>query len=94
MTGKSKVYLYFFSRAPPGPAAARMGAYHSAEIAYLSHNAHRPRTRPWEETDHKLSDLMESYWVNFAATGNPNGKGLPVRPAFDTKSDRLMGFGG
>jgi len=93
MTGKSKVYLYFFSRVPPGPAAARMGAYHSAEIAYVFHNTHRPGTRPWEETDHKLSDLMASYWVNFATTGDPNGKGLPAWPAFDTKSDRLMGFG-
>jgi len=93
MTGKSKVYLYFFSRVPPGPAAASMGAYHSAEIAYVFHNTHRPGTRPWEETDHKLSDLMASYWVNFATTGDPNGKGLPAWPAFDTKSDRLMGLG-
>jgi para-nitrobenzyl esterase len=93
MTGKSKVYLYFFSRVPPGPAAARMGAYHSAEIAYVFHNTHRPGTRPWEETDHKLSDVMASYWVNFATTGDPNGKGLPAWPAFDAKSDRLMGFG-
>src|SRR5260370_15393670 len=74
-TGKSKVYLYFFSRVPPGPAAARMRAYHSAEIAYVFHNTHR-LGRPWEDTDHQLSDVMSSYWVNFATTGDPNGKGL------------------
>jgi para-nitrobenzyl esterase len=91
-TGKSKVYLYFFSRVPPGPAAARMGAYHSAEIAYVFHNTHR-RGRVWEETDHWLSDIMSSYWVNFAATGDPNRKGLPLWPVFDPKEDRLMGFG-
>ena len=91
-TGKSKVYLYFFSHVPPGPTAARMGAYHSAEIAYVFHNTHRP-TRPWEEADHQLSEIMSSYWVNFATTGDPNGKELPAWPAFDPKADLVMGFG-
>jgi para-nitrobenzyl esterase len=91
-TGKSKVYLYFFSHVPPGPTAARMGAYHSAEIAYVFHNTHRPG-RPWAETDHRLAEIMSSYWVNFAATGDPNGKELPAWPAFDAKADLVMGFG-
>jgi len=91
-TGKSKVYLYFFSRVPPGPAAARMGAYHSSEIAYVFHNTHRPG-RPWEEVDHQLSETMSTYWVNFATTGDPNGKDLPAWPAFDAGKDLLMDFG-
>jgi para-nitrobenzyl esterase len=91
-TGKSKVYLYFFSHVPPGPAAARMGAYHSAEIAYVFHNTHRPG-RPWAETDHQLAEIMSSYWVNFATTGDPNGKDLPKWPAFDAEADLVMGFG-
>jgi len=36
---------------------------------------------------------MSSYWVNFAATGNPNGKGLPKWPSYDAKSDPSMVFG-
>lgn len=29
---------------------------------------------------------MTSYWVNFAANGDPNGKGLPAWPAYKEKS--------
>jgi para-nitrobenzyl esterase len=70
-----------------------MGGYHSAEIAYIFHNTHRPGPRPWEETDHQLSDLMASYWMNFATTGDPNGKGLAAWPVFDPKADLVMRFG-
>jgi len=27
--------------------------------------------------DQRVADMMASYWVNFARTGNPNGEGLP-----------------
>jgi para-nitrobenzyl esterase len=36
---------------------------------------------------------MSSYWANFAATGDPNGKGLPPWPAFDPKSSQTMELG-
>jgi para-nitrobenzyl esterase len=43
--------------------------------------------------DRKLADMMSSYWVNFAATGNPNGKGLPEWPAYNAKADQAMVLG-
>jgi para-nitrobenzyl esterase len=95
-TGKSKTYLYFFSRVPPGENAARMGAYHSSEIAYVFDNVNgksNPRKVAWQDVDRKLADMMSSYWVNFVATGDPNGKGLLKWPAYHSKDDVLMGFG-
>jgi para-nitrobenzyl esterase len=36
---------------------------------------------------------MSSYWANFAATGNPNAKGLPEWKAYDTKTNEVMILG-
>ena len=94
--GRSKTYLYFFSRVPPTETAARMGAYHSSEIAYVFDNVNgksNPRKIAWQDVDRKLADTMSSYWVNFATTGDPNGKGLLKWPAFHSKDDLLLGFG-
>jgi para-nitrobenzyl esterase len=98
-TGKSKVYMYYFSRVPPGKNRAK-GAFHGSEIAYVFGNlkiapfaGSSEEPRPWTDQDRKLASDMSSYWVNFAATGDPNGKGLLKWPAYHAKDDMLMGFG-
>ena len=90
-SGKAPAYLYYFTRIPPWAESSRYRAYHAAEIQYVFANL-RPN-RPWEDADRKLADVMSSYWVNFAATGNPNGKGLPQWPGYGAKADPLMEFG-
>ena len=90
-TGKSKVFLYYFSRIPPGPESDRYRAYHASEIAYAFNNL--GGTRPWEEADRKLAGVMSSYWVNFAAAGDPNGKGLPKWPSYNQASDQSIELG-
>jgi para-nitrobenzyl esterase len=70
------------------PEFSQYGAFHSSEIPYVFHNQ-QLLNRPWEEIDHKLSELMSSYWVNFIRTGNPNGENLPEWPA---EIDRMMRF--
>jgi para-nitrobenzyl esterase len=89
-TGKDKVFLYYFTRVPPGKPV--YGAFHSSEIGYALHTLDR-WDRPWEAWDRKLSDIMSSYWVNFAAQGDPNESGLPVWPAFEKTNFKLMELG-
>ena len=86
-TAGSPIYRYEFDQAPPAAdgSAGEGGAYHSAEIEFVF-NVLSSKPLPWKPEDRKLSDLMSTYWSNFAKTGDPNGAGLPQWPAF-RKSD-------
>jgi para-nitrobenzyl esterase len=46
--------------------------------------------RPWEPVDHRLAELMSTYWANFVRNGNPNGKGLPVWDVYSPGMARVM----
>jgi para-nitrobenzyl esterase len=87
-----RVYVYRFVRKPPvAGGAPKYGAYHTAEVPYAYDNLKFVR-RPWEPVDYNLADAMSSYWVNFALAGNPNGKGLPAWPPYNTSNRKIMVF--
>lgn len=91
-SANSKVFTYFWTHAPPGPGHDRRGAYHGSEINYVFNNLYAT-DRPWTDEDLRIAGIMSSYWANFAANGDPNGKDLPVWPAFDSKSPTVMELG-
>ena len=91
-TQRAKTFLYSFSRVPPAPELAKLGAFHTIEIPYVFQTFDAYRQWPWQPWDHELSGVMSSYWVNFARNGDPNGAGLPSWPAFDPETDTTLTF--
>jgi len=85
-TAKTKVYEYLWDHPLPGPDAAKYGAFHSSEIPYVMNTLDESK-RPFSDDDRKIAAMMSSYWANFAATGNPNGGGLPVWGAISDKPE-------
>jgi para-nitrobenzyl esterase len=85
-----RAYLYQFTHDPPYPdGKPNNGPTHATEVAYVFDNLAKPHLFPdgsdpakaaASPEDRALADQMSSYWVNFARTGDPNGKGLPKWP--------------
>ena len=94
-------WLYHFTHVPPTPWGADLGSHHAAELVYVFGTLTRREEggeRPlgltpvgdYTDTDTDLSAAMRGYWVQFAATGNPNRGGLPPWPVFDPETDRHL----
>ena len=84
-------YQFQFARATPGREAA--GAAHGSEVAYVFGNLGRAANSPkYDTTDQQISAAIETYWTNFAKTGDPNGAGVPRWPKFDPAGRAYLEF--
>lgn len=83
---KTPTYIYLWDHPMPGPEAAKWGAFHTSEVPYAMDTLYAS-DRPFTDTDRRIADMMSSYWAGFAATGDPNGKGLPHWPAVNDRPE-------
>ncbi len=84
-------YLYRFTRRPDTAASRALGAFHGVDLAYAFGNMEE--ADGYVAADRDLSNLMMSYWVNFAKTGNPNGPGLPEWPVWNSAASESLCLG-
>ena len=71
----------------------KTGAPHATEIPYVFDTVAAKYNDKLAPEDKAIARIANAYWVNFAKSGNPNGKGLPRWPRYDMQRDELMDFG-
>jgi para-nitrobenzyl esterase len=87
-------FVYRFDRSVPGKGELTLGAFHSLEIPYVfgTFKARTFNWLPFTWTDQKLSQIVQTYWTNFAKSGDPNGPGLPQWKAWDSENEPFISF--
>jgi para-nitrobenzyl esterase len=96
------VYEYEFSRVSPLAKRTMLKAFHGAELGYMFGTIPESAlsTFPgfsvlpgdYDQTDERLARAMSGAMVQFAKTGEPNGKGLPKWPRY-ARGDRYLEYG-
>lgn len=85
-------FVYLFTWQSPVMDGAYK-AIHCIEIPFAMSNIARCEEMTGGGKDaHVLEDKMSTAWINFAKTGNPNHKGLPVWPKYSESGGATMMF--
>lgn len=101
-TGRTPIFTYYFDRKQPvegggfhmtnGKPPFGAATPHSSEIAYVFGTLDA-RKGIYTNYDRVLSDVINRFWINFAASGDPNGDKLPWWPKYTTETPQAMHFG-
>lgn len=90
---RAPAYIYQFGYVPPAMRErARYGAGHGSEVSFVFNTLNARWGNPGEATPEEkaLARIMNTYWANFAKTGNPNGKGVPTWPQYDSQKEEIL----
>ena len=81
---------YQFDRAIP----PRSQTGHSSDLPYVFGNLYTKGSQAgdFQEADHRLSAAIQTYWINFARTGDPNGRGVFIWPRYDGRTRKFLEF--
>lgn len=87
-------YIFLFSYVPAHmKERMQYGPGHGTDIAFVFNNlgirGFGPPPPPTPE-DKEVARMMNTYWVNFAKTGDPNGNGLPKWPKYKPRKGMIL----
>jgi len=88
-------FIFLFSYVPAHmKERMQYGPGHGTDISYVFNNlgigGFGPPPPPPTAEDKEVARMMNSYWVNFAKTGDPNGEELPLWPIYDTQNEKIL----
>ena len=83
-----KAFQYRFDYHPDSPDG---GSGHGSDVPYAFQTLEGDEEGV-KKDDLKLSDMISTYWVNFAKTGDPNGTDLLQWPVFSEDDSKIMEF--
>jgi para-nitrobenzyl esterase len=85
------VYVYRFGYLPEAMRARlRNGTPHGFEVPFVFANlGFRDGTAP-AAMDTTVAGTLNTYWANFAKSGNPNSAGLANWPRYDSQADEIL----
>jgi para-nitrobenzyl esterase len=83
-------YRFDYRDAPFYIPWADLGAYHAAEIQYVTGRPWRLFRSEFRSREHALVNSMMGYWGQFARSGNPNPPGTDAWPNYDHRDLTLL----
>ena len=84
-------YIFLFSYVPDAmKERMRFGPGHGTDISFVFDNLRAPDGASMAPEDKEVARMMNAYWVNFARTGDPNGKGLPEWPGYSPDKNEIL----
>jgi len=93
ISNRSSTYMYQFGYVPPAMRQhSPYGAGHGSEVSFVFNTLNARWGNPGEATpeEKELAKIMNTYWTNFAKTGNPNGNGLTNWPLYNTQKEEIL----
>lgn len=93
LSKKAPTYMYQFGYVPTAAQQrSPYGAGHGSEVSFVFNTLNARWGPPAEPTpqEKELAKAMNTYWTNFAKTGNPNGQGVPNWPLYNNQNQDIL----
>lgn len=91
-TGEAPVFFYYFDQHPerdPDSPEADHGAPHGLDVPYVF-QTFDPEDPNFTVRDRQVSEMLATYWTQFAKQGDPNAPTMPRWPEFTTDAPSVL----